>query len=199
MYSEHKNKRLVLKQRLVIVLLCIVLFVVLWGLVGCSLPLPSSQKTHSTDPGIAPIVSTYQPNRLVSVLVDTPPFFEASYFKAVLNAVADRTLELTNVCQGGFTVFVSFLGHDSVHTHVISITVPPLPCDPLMPLQQPTPDPAKFQSQYDYSDALDKVNTANGRLINSWQAILKNNHQLLASIRAQVKKASDALRAQPVI
>jgi len=184
------------KQRLVSTLLLCLLIA---SLIGCSPPFPTGHKITPPDPGITPIVSIYQPARLVSVLIDTPPYFEASYFNAVLNAIADRVLELTTLCQGGLTVFASFLGHDSVHTKVISITVQPLPCDPPIPMVSPTPDPAKYQNPYDYADAVAKVKKANAEIIDTWQVQLRSNHHLLASVHAEVKKAAEALRAQPVI
>ncbi len=199
---QLKNKRIELKKRLWIVLVCAVLFGLLCCLLAaCNLPLPggSSDNTATPTPGITPIVSTYQRSRLVSVLIDTPPFMQATYYKEALNSVADRVLEQTTVCQGGLTVFVSFLGHDSVHTKVMSITVPPLPCDEAKPTLQPLPDPKKFTNQYDYIDALNKVNTANDGLIAAWQANLNANHHLLADTRAKVLQDVNALKTQPVI
>src|SRR5437867_1502651 len=107
-YTKHNNQRQFLKQRLYIVLVCIVLFGLLCGLLAACLPLPtgSSGNVPTPAPLITPIVSTYQPSRLVSVLIDTPPFMQATYYKEALYAVADRVLELTTVCQGSLTVFV---------------------------------------------------------------------------------------------
>ncbi len=179
---------------------------VLWAIMlvalicGCSLiPQIGHKDNKSPNPWITPIVSSWQPSRLVSVLIDTPPYFEASYFKAVESEVAQRTLDLTTVNQGGLTVFVSFLGHDSLHTKVYSITVPPIPGDPQQPTLQPLPSSANYQSPYDYADAVDKVKKANQGLIDTWQGKLRSNHVLLARVRAEVKIETDALQAQPVI
>src|SRR5437879_6071781 len=76
---------------------------------GCSLfPQIGHKDKAAPNPCITPIVSSYQleqPEKLVVVLIDTPPYFEASYFKAVENEVAQRILDLTTVNQGGLTVF----------------------------------------------------------------------------------------------
>src|SRR5947209_11880921 len=133
-----------------------------------------------------PINSPFQPFRLVHVCLDTPPLFSANYFREAANAIADRVDELTTVNQGGLTVFVSLIEHNSLQTDVLSITVPALAADPQEPTLQPLPNPASYQSPYDLADAVDKVKKANAELIGTWQAQLKSNHQQLTTIRAAV-------------
>src|SRR2546423_15495631 len=89
---------------------------ILWALMfvalicGCSIfPQIGHKDKAAPNPWMTRIDASYQPERLVVVLIDTPPYFEASYFKAVVNEIAAKVLDLTTVNQGGLTVFVSFL------------------------------------------------------------------------------------------
>src|SRR5437763_14846891 len=145
-----------------------------------------------------PILSPFQPFRVVHVCIDTPPLFSAKYFREAANAIADRVDELTTVNHEDLTVFVSLIEHNSLQTNVVSITVPALAADPQEPTLQVLPNAASYQSPYDLADAVDKVKRANAQLLDTWQAQLKSNHQQLTTIRAVVKQETNKLRSLPV-
>lgn len=145
-----------------------------------------------------PIVSAYQPYRVIQVCLDTPPISPAQYFHATAAMIADRIDEVATVNQGGLVVYVSLIEHDSLQTSVLTITVPPVPADPQKPVLEASPDPSSYQNPYDLSAAVDRVNKANAALLDRWQSSLKQSHQALALIRESVKKQTDRLRGLSV-
>ena len=92
--------------------------------------------------------------------------------------------------QGGLTIFVSLIEHESLQTNVLSITVPALAADPQAPTLQPLPNAASYQNPYDLADAVDKVKKANAQLQDTWQLQLESNHQHLTHVRAEVKQGN---------
>ncbi len=144
-----------------------------------------------------PISSPYQPFRLVQVCLDTPPLFSAKNFREAANAIADKVDVSVMPNQGGLTIFVSLIEHESLQTNVLSITVPPLAADPQEPTLQPLPNAASYQNPYDLADAVDRVKKANAQLQDTWQLQLESNHQHLTSVRADVKQETNILRSLP--
>jgi hypothetical protein len=187
MSTQHK------RQGRATVLLTGLLFVVLCG---CSI-IP--QIRHQTPRQIEqPIIAPLQSYRVIQVCLDTPPLFSARFFREAAMAIADKIDASVMPNQGGLTVFVSLIEHDSLQTNVLSISVPALAADSQEPTLQVLPNPASYQSPYDYADAVDKVKKANAQLLNTWQARLKSNHQQLTTIRAAVKQETNKLRSLPV-
>ncbi len=164
---------------------------------GCGSIFPQVARATIARPE-QPILSPFQPFRLVQVCLDTPPLFSAKYFREAASAIANKVDASVMPNQGGLAVFVSLIEHDSLQTNVLSITVPALAADLQEPTLQVLPNPASYQSPYDYADAVDKVKKANGQLLNTWQAQLKSNHQQLTTIRAAVKQETTKLRSLPV-
>src|SRR6266851_8792034 len=164
---------------------------------GCASVFPQGAHTRIVHVE-QPIVTAYQPYRVVQVCLDTPPLSPAQYFHAAAAIVADRIDELATVNQGGLVVYVSLIEHDSLQTSVLSITVPPVPADAQKPVLQATPDASSYQNPYDLAGAVDRVNKANAALLNRWQESLRQSHQALALIRSGVKKQTDRLRGLSV-
>jgi len=181
------------KRGVITALLSYVLFLTLSGC-GALIPQVARATVARAE---QPIRSPFQPYRVVHLCIDTPPLFSAHYFREAASAVADAVDASVMPNQGGLTVFVSLIEHDSLQTNVVSISVPALPADPQQPALQALPDPAKYQNPYDLADAGDKVKKANAQLIAAWQAHLKSNHQQLATIRAAVKQETNKLRVLP--
>jgi hypothetical protein len=171
------------KQGRMSVLLSGLLFVVLCG---CSvIPQPG----HHTPGHIEhPIITPYQPYRVVQVCLDTPPLFPARLMHEATSAIADRIDSAVTVNLGGLLVFVSYISHDSYQNAAIQFSVPAFPADPAFP---PPPklgdDPyanAQLQSEYQKAFA-------------AWQEALISQHHQLTLLRAQVKKWTDTLRSLP--
>ncbi len=132
--------------------------------------------------------------RVVQFCLDTPPLFPTGYFHQAARQVSDRIDALTTVNQDGLVLYVSLIGHDSLQTSVLTITVPAIPADPPQPKLKPLPSSAQFNSPYDYAQALDSVKKENANALLNWQVELKANHTLLSQARAQVKSQTDKLR-----
>lgn len=191
MASQHK--RLELKKRLWIVLVCFILFGLLCGLLAsCTLPLPggSSDNTATPTSEMTPIAASYTPARLVQVCFDTYPIVSDSVFKAAINRVADMFEQpgAVNVNEGQITAYFSYIvGTNSYLKDAFSFSVPAISADENNVTLSPTPDPAKFQNQYDYANAQATVTSANTTPIAAQQEQLKSNHAALDAAKALIK------------
>jgi hypothetical protein len=196
--SQHNNQRLFLKQRLVIVLLCVVLYIVLCGLlISCSPPLPSGSDGNSATPtpGISPIASNVLRPRVVFVLINTPPIFSLKYVRETEAMIAARALSYINPGEGGLDIFVSWITSSSVGQSAWSMSAPAIPADQQQVSLLPTPEPSKYSNQYDYANAQATVTSANATATADWQEQLALNHMLRNKVLAQVKLATDTLKS----
>lgn len=144
--------------------------------------------SHSPKQIEQPIITPYQPVRIVQLCLDTPPLYPARLMHEAAMAVADSIDSAVTVNFGGLLVFVTYISHDSYQNAAIQFSVPAFPADPVSP---PPPkqgdDPyANAQSQSEYQKA-----------VAAWQAQLTAQHRKLAALRAQVKQWTNTLRALP--
>lgn len=169
-------------------------YILLVALCACSIIPQTGQKLNGQpDPGITPIASPYQKLRIVDACINTPPI--SSYFRLAAAVIADRVDSYITVNEGGLLVYVSYISSHSFGDEAWHVAVPAIPADEGQPTLSPTPNPASFTNPYDHANAVATVTRANTQITTSWQAQLKSNHEKLAAIRAEVKKATDTLRA----
>jgi hypothetical protein len=136
---------------------------------------------------VLPITVPAQPFRLISVCLDTPPLFPETYFRKAAGAVADRIDSSVTVNSAGAVVYVSRISSNSFQDDALTIRIPAVPPDPLMP-QRP-------QGNGDYGDA-DKARAYQGELA-TWQQQLVANHRALAQLRHSITQQTNKLRALP--
>ena len=168
-------------------------FGVLCGLLAsCTLPLPTGSDSNvvTATNGITPITAPFTPARLLQVCFDTYPIVSDSVFKAAVNRVADMLERpgVVNVNEGQITAYFSYIvGTNSYLKDAFSFSVPAISADENNVTLSPTPDPVKFQNQYDYANAQATVTSANTTPIAAQQEQLKSNHTALDTAKTLIK------------
>jgi hypothetical protein len=148
---------------------------------GCSVRYKETTLTER------PIIAPAQPFRLLSVCLDTPPLFPEVFFRRAAAAVADRIDSSATVNSAGGIVYVSRISSNSFQDDALTIRIPAVPPDPVMPRRP--------QSNGDYEDA-DKARAYQGALA-TWQQQLVASHRLLGQVRHSIRQQTDKLRALP--
>src|SRR5437588_4758094 len=109
---QHKN------HGIASVLLPCMLLMVLYG---CSI-IPQTGR-HASGHIEQPIITPYQPYRVVQVCLDTPPLFPARLMHEATSAIADRIDSAVTVNFGGLLIFVSYISHDSYQNAAMQFAV----------------------------------------------------------------------------
>lgn len=176
-------------------LLLTVLLMVLSVASGCDLLPPAmTQMTTTPTATIPPIIVAYRPLRVVQVCLDTPPFFSADLFHQAANQVADWTLHDVTLNQGGLTVYISLITHQSFQNNVMTITVPAFAADTPAPTSYPTYAPTPGENPYHSADMQATVEAKNGWAQSQGQETQARRHAALAKAQAEVRKQTATLR-----
>lgn len=162
---------------------------------SCGLPgLDPSEQSNSA-PAPTPIVASFTPGRILQFCADTKPLFPDSMFKPAVASVSDMLVAAVNVNEGAWQVYISYITSHSYLKDAFSFAVAAIPADPQTPTLKPLPNPAKFNSPYDYADAVAAVKKVNDATLANWQARLSSNHEKLTAARALVKQYTRRLRS----
>src|SRR2546421_12937889 len=102
MYSQSNKQR-------VVAILALCLFIA--SLFGCSLPgFGNKHLTSGTPtPTITPIVSSFQPAKLLQVCLDTKPLVPDPLFRAATAQVSDMLDSSVNVNSGAWQIYISYI------------------------------------------------------------------------------------------
>lgn len=175
MASQHNNKRRILKQRLWIVLLCIVLFIVLCGLVGCG----------GTTPTPDVPATPYHPFLALFVCGDNTLSYPQQFLQEAMRNLADKISSSVVPNSGGMYVDVNLIEASSLQDTFVTFSTPAIP-DITKP--QPGSDPYKYATELrDWKKKVAKVNA----LISSVQASIEPALNKMRTIHLQEVGGTD--------
>src|SRR2546430_17050509 len=117
MYSQNKNQHLYLKQRLYIVLVCIVLFVVLCGLVGCG----ANTATADLPP------TPYHPFLALVVCGDNTLSYPQKFLQEAMQNLADKISSSVVPNSQGMFVDVNLIEASSLQDTFVSFQTQTIP------------------------------------------------------------------------
>ncbi len=175
MASQPKNQRIFLKQRLVIVLLCVVLFILFFGLCGCG----GNTATADVPP------TPYHPFLALVVCADNTLSYPQQFLQEAMRNLADKISSSVVPNSQGMFVDVNLIEASSLQDTFVTFSTPAI-----LDIAKPQPGNDPYQYAKALSDWKKKVPMVNA-LIRSVQARIKPYLDKMRSIHLQEVGGTD--------